>query len=658
MTRRLGGTKKSLAAIAALSLAATLACVGAISGCGSSNGTAQTTDGGDAGPDVLPVEEPMPVIDTGMPPVIDTGMPTPPPPVCTTPTITPNGGAVTIGSTVAIAGPTGASIYYTTDGTGPTHASQLYSGPIQLSQGETIHAIASDGTVCTDSAVATATFTVMLGDGGLTPPIFNPPSTTENNDFLVSLSDGAIGATMCFTTDGATLPTCTITGSTPTCGAGSTTYNAGAGLNAAGSVSITPAITNAATGTVTIQAVACEVGGTTTAVAKQQYTLQVANPTMQGPAPGNLAFNVAGQSPTAGSATNGASIRVSTTGTAVTCTTGTLLTGANGAAINPGNPGLTQNTTFSVIACKAGYAPSMAESFAYTITLNPPTFATVAGTYDSTFSAGFPGTTNPNAYTSGNGNPTLWYCSSTMVTEPACGTTMGACTTGTAGPIPITTTGTTLATVACALNFNASQPATAAYTLQLSPPAIYSPGCTLANGNAADCLLANGATTPVTSYTIPAAGFAAGPNVEASPGAASLTPVGATANGTGAYAFACAAKGGTPSCGTSSCTAGTSIAPTAAQITANGTLGHYFVTTPGVAFSNAALTIAAGDSWSVIACPGTSTAFLPSPVTTVVFSAPVKRRRPRSHQERRLRTIPWSRPSPTKIRPRRPSALR
>src|SRR6185437_6981457 len=54
----------------------------------------------------------------------------------------------------------GAAIYYTTDGTGPTEASTLYTGPITVNSTTTINALAS-ATGYLQSPVASATYTLL-----------------------------------------------------------------------------------------------------------------------------------------------------------------------------------------------------------------------------------------------------------------------------------------------------------------------------------------------------------------------------------------------------------------------------------------------------------------------------------------------------------------
>jgi Pro-kumamolisin, activation domain/Chitobiase/beta-hexosaminidase C-terminal domain len=77
-----------------------------------------------------------------------------------TPTFNPAAGTYGSGQAVTISDATsGATIYYTTDGTTPTTASTQYTGPITLTHTETIEAIAA-APGKTNSGVASATYTV------------------------------------------------------------------------------------------------------------------------------------------------------------------------------------------------------------------------------------------------------------------------------------------------------------------------------------------------------------------------------------------------------------------------------------------------------------------------------------------------------------------
>ena len=92
-----------------------------------------------------------------------------------TPTFSPAGGSYTTPQSVNIADATsGATIYYTTNGTTPTTSSTQYTGPITVSSTETLEAIAV-ATGDTNSAVASATYTI-------TPVVCNADLLTRRRD--------------------------------------------------------------------------------------------------------------------------------------------------------------------------------------------------------------------------------------------------------------------------------------------------------------------------------------------------------------------------------------------------------------------------------------------------------------------------------------------
>ena len=96
-------------------------------------------------------------------------------PTVSTPTFSPPEGAYTSAQSVSISDATsGATIYYTTNGTTPTISSTRYSGPITVSVTETLEAIAVD-TGDTNSAVASAAYSI-----------------TSQPDFLLSASSRSI----------------------------------------------------------------------------------------------------------------------------------------------------------------------------------------------------------------------------------------------------------------------------------------------------------------------------------------------------------------------------------------------------------------------------------------------------------------------------------
>lgn len=83
-----------------------------------------------------------------------------------TPTFSPAAGTYTSAQSVTInCATSGATIYYTTDGSTPTTSSATYSGVISVSSTTTIKAIAVKNDM-TDSEVATATYTIETGSSG------------------------------------------------------------------------------------------------------------------------------------------------------------------------------------------------------------------------------------------------------------------------------------------------------------------------------------------------------------------------------------------------------------------------------------------------------------------------------------------------------------
>ncbi|MCM1169070.1 MAG: chitobiase/beta-hexosaminidase C-terminal domain-containing protein, partial [Bacteroides sp.] len=122
-----------------------------------------------------------------------------------TPTFDPNGGVVTEGTRVSISTTTsGATIYYTQDGSEPTVGSTVYSSPIVINEAVTLKAFAvKEG--WENSAVATATFTIKTS-GPITErvaePIFTPNGGTVAAGTKVTITSATSGATILYTQDG------------------------------------------------------------------------------------------------------------------------------------------------------------------------------------------------------------------------------------------------------------------------------------------------------------------------------------------------------------------------------------------------------------------------------------------------------------------------
>lgn len=80
------------------------------------------------------------------------------------PTFMPGGGSYSSAQNVSISGPSGSTIYYTTDGSMPSTGSTKYGGAISVSSSETLNAIAAE-TGYFSSNEATAVYTIGSGGG-------------------------------------------------------------------------------------------------------------------------------------------------------------------------------------------------------------------------------------------------------------------------------------------------------------------------------------------------------------------------------------------------------------------------------------------------------------------------------------------------------------
>lgn len=118
-----------------------------------------------------------------------------------TPTFNPAAGTYSSAQSVSISDTTsGASIYYTTNGTTPSTSSTQYTTPITVSSTETINAIAAASGM-TNSAVASATYTIQTGGGGGSSPNYGGGFTSSG----LTLNGGAtISGSALQLTDGGT----------------------------------------------------------------------------------------------------------------------------------------------------------------------------------------------------------------------------------------------------------------------------------------------------------------------------------------------------------------------------------------------------------------------------------------------------------------------
>ena len=134
-----------------------------------------------------------------------TSSPTQTPHTIATPTFTPASDtsfASTLSVSIADA-TSGATIYYTTDGSTPSTSSQLYSAPFTISATTKVNAIAA-ANGDTTSAIGTASYTYAPVMTAATPTFTPASGASFASTLSVSIADATPGATIYYTTDGST----------------------------------------------------------------------------------------------------------------------------------------------------------------------------------------------------------------------------------------------------------------------------------------------------------------------------------------------------------------------------------------------------------------------------------------------------------------------
>ncbi len=265
-----------------------------------------------------------------------------------TPTFSPSAGTYSSAQSVTLSDATsGASIYYTTDGSTPTTSSTKYTGAISVASSMTIKSMAT-ASGFSNSAVGSAAYTIQTAAA---TPTFSPAAGTYASAQSVTLSDTTSGATIYYTTDG----------STPT--TASTKYT--------GAISVASSMT--------IKAMAAAAGFSNSAVASATYTIQsaAATPTFS-PAAGTYSST---QSVSISDTTSGATIYYTTNGTTPT-TASTKYTGAIS---------VSSTITIKAIAVASGFNNSSVASATYTINSGATTVISFGGGFSSSAGLQFNG---------------------------------------------------------------------------------------------------------------------------------------------------------------------------------------------------------------------------------------------------------------------------
>ena len=329
-----------------------------------------------------------------------------------TPTFSPAAGTYTTSQSVTISDTTPSStIYYTTNGTAPTTASSVYSGPITVGATETLKAIAV-ATGLTSSATGSAAYTITTA---VPAPTFSLATGTYTAAQSVTISDASTGATIYYTTNGTTPTT------------SSTVYSGAIAVGA----------------TETLQAIAVQTGYANSSVTSATYTLNLtaATPAFSVPA-GSYA---SAQTVAISDSTAGVTIYYTTNGATPTVSS----------AVYTAPISVSATETIEAIAVETGYTTSAVATSAYTIgaTVPTPTFSAGAGTYT---------TAQTVSIADSQAGAAIYY--TTNGTKPTTSSTLYS------GPITVSTT-ETLEAIAVASGYLNSAVASAAYAIDPVLPA-------------------------------------------------------------------------------------------------------------------------------------------------------------------------------------------
>jgi hypothetical protein len=252
-------------------------------------------------------------------------------PVSASPAFSPAAGTYTSAQTVAISGAaSGATVYYTTNGSAPTASSTTYSAPVTVNASETLQAIAVE-TGYNNSPVTSAAYVISQN---LSAPAFSPAAGTYATTQTVAISDASAGSSIYYTTNG----------SAPT--ASSTAYS--------GPVTVSASKT--------LQAIAVEAGYNNSPVTSAAYVI---SPILLAPA----------FSPAAGTYTTTQTVAISdaSAGSSIYYTTnGSAPTASSTAYSGPVTVSATE--TLQAIAIETGYSNSPTTSAAYIISAGSTTY--------------------------------------------------------------------------------------------------------------------------------------------------------------------------------------------------------------------------------------------------------------------------------------------